>query len=119
MSYEIFKRLCEKNGVKPSDITKETGITSATFTSWKQGKYTPKAEKLQQIADYFGVSLEYLMTGGNKSHYMDSETATLAQEAFDSPEMRLLFDAAKGSSAEDILLARQVLLACKRKSGND
>ena len=31
--------------------------------NWKQGKYTPKQDKLQKIADYFGVSLEYLMTG--------------------------------------------------------
>ena len=29
----------------------------------EQGKYTPKPEKMQKIADYFGVSLTYLMTG--------------------------------------------------------
>lgn len=40
-----------------------TGITKSTFSSWKSGKYTPKNEKLQKIADYFGVSLEYLRTG--------------------------------------------------------
>ena len=51
------------NGITAYRVAKETGVTTATLTSWKQGKYTPKPEKMQKIADYFGVSLEYLMTG--------------------------------------------------------
>jgi transcriptional regulator with XRE-family HTH domain len=59
--YEIFEELLMKNNVTPYRVAKETGITTATFTSWKQGKYTPKQDKLQKIADYFGVNIEYLM----------------------------------------------------------
>lgn len=61
--YEIFEQLLSKYGVTAYRVAKETGITTATLTNWKQGKYTPKQDKLQKIADYFGVSLEYLMTG--------------------------------------------------------
>ena len=61
--YEIFEHLLEERGVTAYRVSKETGVTTATLTSWKQGKYTPKPEKLQKIADYFGVSLSYLMTG--------------------------------------------------------
>ena len=61
--YEIFEQLLSKYGVTASKVAKETGITTATLSNWKQGKYTPKQDKLQKIADYFGVSLEYLMTG--------------------------------------------------------
>ena len=61
--YEIFEQLLSKYGVTAYKVAKETGITTATLTNWKQGKYTPKQDKLQKIADYFGVSLEYLMTG--------------------------------------------------------
>ena len=63
MYYENFDYLCKVRGVKPSQVSKATGVHTATLTSWKQGKYTPKPEKLQPIADYFGVSLNYLMTG--------------------------------------------------------
>lgn len=63
MYYEQFDSLCNSKGVKPSEVSRATGITTATLTSWKQGKYTPKQDKLQKIADFFGVSLEYLMTG--------------------------------------------------------
>lgn len=61
--YEIFEKLLKDRGITAYRVSKETGVTTATLTSWKQGKYTPKPEKMQKIADYFGVSLSYLMTG--------------------------------------------------------
>lgn len=63
MYYENFETLCKRDNVKPSDVSKATGISTATFTSWKQGKYTPKQDKLQLIADFFNVSVDYIMTG--------------------------------------------------------
>lgn len=65
-AYEIFEKLCEKKGITAYRVSKETGVTTATLTSWKQGKYTPKREKLQKIADYFGVTVEYF-TGEEKN----------------------------------------------------
>ena len=61
--YEIFELLCRKNDVTPYRVCKETGLTTATISNWKAGRYVPKADKMQKIADYFGVSIEYLMTG--------------------------------------------------------
>ena len=63
--YEKFEELLKKNNVTAYRVAKETGETTATLTSWKQGKYTPKMEKLQKIADYFGVTTEYF-TGEEK-----------------------------------------------------
>jgi transcriptional regulator with XRE-family HTH domain len=57
MGYERFKEICDRSGIKVSDVVKNTGIAYATMTSWKQGKYTPKMDKLQKIADYLGVTL--------------------------------------------------------------
>ncbi|WP_411553300.1 helix-turn-helix domain-containing protein [Paenibacillus lautus] len=59
--YEIFEQLLKEHNVTAYRVAKETGITTATLTSWKQGKYTPKQEKLQKIADYFGVTVDYLL----------------------------------------------------------
>lgn len=64
--YEIFEKLLKEHGITAYRVAKETGVTTATLTSWKKGKYTPKPEKMQKIADYFGVSLSYLMTGKNE-----------------------------------------------------
>lgn len=65
--YEIFEQLCKKFSVTPYRACKETGLTTATISNWKAGRYTPKADKLQKIADYFGVTIEYLMTGESSS----------------------------------------------------
>lgn len=65
--YEIFEQLLLKHGITAYRVAKETGITTATLTNWKQGKYTPKQDKLQKIADYFNVSVGYLMTGKDEN----------------------------------------------------
>ena len=61
--YEIYCKLRDEKGIKDSDVVKSTGITKSTFSDWKSGRSKPKNDKLQKIADYFGVSVEYLMTG--------------------------------------------------------
>lgn len=61
--YEIFELLLKKHGVTTYQVAKATGISTASFTGWKQGKWNFKADKLQKVADYFGVSLNYLLTG--------------------------------------------------------
>lgn len=63
MYYENFEKLCNDNKTNPSRVSKATGISTATLTSWKKGVYTPKQDKLQLIADYFNVTVDYLMTG--------------------------------------------------------
>lgn len=61
--YEIYCKLRDKKGIKDADVSRSTGITKSTFSDWKNGRSVPKQEKLQKIADYFGVSLDYLTTG--------------------------------------------------------
>lgn len=65
--YEIFEQLCSKFNVTPYRVCKETGLTTATISNWKAGRYVPKQDKMQKIANYFGVTLEYLMTGKEES----------------------------------------------------
>lgn len=63
--YEIFEKLLKETGLTAYRVAKETGLSTATLTSWKQGVYTPKIEKLQKIADFFDVDLEYLQGFSN------------------------------------------------------
>lgn len=61
--YEIFEQLLQKFGVTAYKVSKETGITQSTLSDWKRGRSTPKTGNMKKIADYFGVSVDYLMTG--------------------------------------------------------
>ena len=60
--YEKFEKLLEERGVTAYRVAQETGVTTSTLTCWKNGDYTPKADKLLKIADFFGVPLEYFYT---------------------------------------------------------
>ena len=61
MSYEKFEQLLLTKGTTVYRVSKETGIPASTFSDWKTGRSTPKAEKLKKIARFFDVSLEYLL----------------------------------------------------------
>ncbi|MBD5473632.1 MAG: helix-turn-helix transcriptional regulator [Lachnospiraceae bacterium] len=117
--YEIFSQLLQKFGVTAYKVSKATGISQSSLSDWKLGKITPKTENMKKIADYFGVSLEYLMTGeekdGGETYYLNEETAKIAQDIFENKELRLLFDTARNAEPEDLLAVHNMLLALKRK----
>lgn len=64
--YEIFAQLLEKYNVTPYKVSKETGVAQTTLSDWKRGRSTPKSDNMKKIADYFGVTVDYLMTGKNE-----------------------------------------------------
>lgn len=91
MSYEIFEELCKEKGVKPIDVSRATGVSTATLSSWKVGRYTPKQDKLGMIATYFGVSLEYLQGKSpirdlNKPLWQDADEYEQETDANERPE---------------------------------
>lgn len=78
--YEIFEKLLNEKGISVYKVSKETGITTATLTSWKQGKYTPKQDKLQKIADFFGVSLDYLLGRTEQKTHVEIPDENISSE---------------------------------------
>lgn len=79
--YEIFSKLLQEHGVTPYKVSKETGVSQSTLSDWKRGVSTPKIDKLQKIANYFGVSVEYLQTGKESeiTDKKDMSTSTLTK----------------------------------------
>ncbi|WP_085833986.1 helix-turn-helix domain-containing protein [Clostridium merdae] len=64
--FEILSNLMKLKNVTPYRLSKETGITQATISRWKNGITQPSIETLQTLADFFGVTVDYLT--GNESH---------------------------------------------------
>ena len=71
--YEIYQKLLDMNGVKSADVARATGISNMTFSDWKKGKSTPKMDKIEKIAKYFGVTTDYMM--GKKSEIPSASMA--------------------------------------------
>jgi len=59
--YEKFAQLLQQNGVTAYRVHKETGVSQSTLSDWKTGKSVPKIDKLQLIADYFGVPVSHFL----------------------------------------------------------
>lgn len=116
--YEIFERLCKERGVTPYRVSEATGIRTSSLSGWKAGKFTPKQEKLKKIADYFGVSIEYLMTGeepeDKEGYYINPDTADMAQQIYENKDLRLLFDVAKDVTPEQLKLLHDLALSWKK-----
>lgn len=72
--YDIYCKLRDAKKVKDADVVKATGITKSTFSDWKSGRSKPKPEKLQKIADYFGVTLDYLTGNAPTSSWQPTLT---------------------------------------------
>ena len=60
MFWERFYNLCLERGTKPNRVCSELGFSNATSTKWKNGSI-PGTEKINKIAEYFNVSVPYLL----------------------------------------------------------
>lgn len=131
--YEYFQCLLDKYGVTAYKVAKETGISTATLTNWKRGRYTPKPDKLQKIADYFGVPLSYLLTGKmeeevkNKSPELTRRDERDIEKILDQTREQLLsqeglmFDGqpATPEAIDSILSAMQVGMELAKKKNKE
>ncbi len=118
--YERIEMLRKEKGLSQGKLEKELGFSNGSISKWK--KSAPTTERLQKVAEYFGVSVSYLL--GTKeqarpAYYSDQDTADLAQAIYDSRELRLLFDAAKDAKAEDLRFTYEMLRRLKKKETHD
>ncbi|MBR6206972.1 MAG: helix-turn-helix transcriptional regulator [Oscillospiraceae bacterium] len=59
MIYENILALCRKAGIPVSKLERECGLGNATIKGWESG--SPRLSKIKPVADYFGVTVDYLM----------------------------------------------------------
>ena len=72
MDYTVFEQLLKAHGTTVYRVSKATGIAASTFTDWKNGRSSPKADKLLRIADHFQLSLDELL-GSQQGRAQDSD----------------------------------------------
>lgn len=115
--YERIEELRKTRGISQGDLEKELGFSNGSISKWKSSM--PTYKRLQKLADYFGISTEYLTTGeekeGGETYYLNDETAKAAQEIFENKELRMLFDIAKDADPEDLRALHSMALALMRK----
>ena len=80
MDYITFEKLLKMNKTTVYRVSKDTGIAASTFSDWKSGRSVPKLDKIKLIADYFDVSLEYMLTGDGEALLGESEASKASYE---------------------------------------
>lgn len=73
-----FIKLCNEKGVAPTVVCNEIGLSSATFSCWTD-ESVPRKTTLYKLADYFGVSVDYLL--GNEDAKKEEPPQRLDQVA--------------------------------------
>lgn len=79
---ETVKRildLMQKYGINAHKLEREASIAISSIQTWRSGKSKPSLEAVSKIADYFGVSVDYLL-GKTASNIYPAESITLFEE---------------------------------------
>ena len=59
--YNKYEELLKQTGKTSYQVSKDTGIGENTLSQWKSGRSKPKVDKLQILANYFGVPVNYFL----------------------------------------------------------
>jgi len=98
-----LKELRKKKGLSQVALADRLGLSKSTIGAYETGDIKPSIEALNLIADYFNVDLNYLMGNEDGStYYLDPEAAEIAKEIANRSDLRILFDATRDISKEDM-----------------
>ena len=111
-----FMELNEKTQI---DIINDLGFNKSAVSTWCNGTRLPRMDKVDALAKYFGIKrsdlIEDRSSKKESGYYMNQETVAMAQQLFENKELRVLFDAARDASPDDLKTAYDILIALKRK----
>ena len=122
---KIFTRnlnnLLQEHNKTQLELANYIGVSNTSVNNWTKGYNTPRMDKIDLICSFFHIRREDLLTDTprEQTYYTNPETAKVAQEIFDNSDLRILFDAAKDSSPEQLKLAAEMLRQFKKTSGED
>lgn len=99
-----FIKLCIDKGEAPTSVCQKIGLSNAAYSSWDDNT-VPRKTTLKRISDYFGVPVDYLLTGENNvgnlnnvtgnynvvgNHNSDVRVNTASSEGLTEQEFELL-----------------------------
>lgn len=119
--YDKFEKLLKERGITPYRVHKETGISSATLSDWKNGKSQPKQDKIEKICEYFNVPISYFYGENTQSDLTPRDTKEITEMLSNMEIMLkqdgLMFDGdpASPEAIDSILSAMQIGMEMAKK----
>lgn len=113
-----LKELRLLKGISQIELAEKVNVGKSTIGAYETGDRMPGREALRKLADFFMVDVDYLLGNESRStYYMDPEVAFKAQELYIDPEARILLDAKRDLSEEDLNIVINMVKALKAKEG--
>lgn len=83
MEEKLLRKLRESKKLTQADVASALQIGRSTYTKYESGKSKPVSEMLIKIADYFGVSIDYLLGRSNIQNFNKSKIEKKAYHNID------------------------------------
>lgn len=83
MFYDLYCALCKQKNVKPTRAAIEIGLSKGLPSTWKKSGTTPQREQLIKIAEYFEVSVDYLLGKEKSPAIKDDDEAQISDEVLE------------------------------------
>lgn len=102
------------------EVAKDNNISYTTLTSWLKGDNYPRIDKIEMLANYFRVNKADLIENkyaNNEPYYNDPAVTEYAQAIKDNPDLKILFDASKDMSKNDIDFVLNTIEMLKKREG--
>lgn len=113
----------DKYGKTRQDMCEALGVKYTTFTDWVKGNSYPRIDKIELMANYFGITKADLVEDHNDlsddHYYLNDETREIAQEAFKNPELRTLFKVARDIPPERLRAHIEFMKTLKEQEQNN
>lgn len=110
---ENIRRLRKARRLSQTELAEEIGVSTAAISAYETGRIVPPLDIIQKLAEFFSVPIVEV-TGDKREYYLNETTAYTAQELFENPDLRMLFDAARDSRPEDLQMAADLLKRLKK-----
>ncbi len=117
---EIFSvrlaNLLSENNMSQTELASMLGVSESTVGKWLLKKSFPRMSILEKLSVIFNRPKAYFYDEEEQrsTYYLNPETAQLAQELHDNPELRILMDASKKLSPEDIRFVMDLVNRMKK-----
>lgn len=107
-----IKTMRLSRGMSRKCLADRIGVAVSTVGMWENDSRRPKGDRLDALADEFNVPVSAILDDERK-HQEDYEVWELRETLRRTPEMRILFDAAKNATTKQLKQAVAVLEALK------
>ena len=101
MFYDKFLNLCSQKGVSATAACVNAGLSESAWKRWVDGG-TPNSISMGKLCKYFGVSMQSMYDEKTTPSISEDDGVRARQEAFDNPDFRVLFDAARNVPASKL-----------------